>query len=56
MEKKNLFFDNYEQKLPFAYRFRPKKLEEYAGQEKITGENGTLRKIVKSGRIVNSIF
>lgn len=56
MDKKNLFFDNYEQKLPFAYRFRPMKIEEYAGQEKIIGENGTLRKILKSGRAVNSIF
>jgi putative ATPase len=56
MEKKNLFFDNYEHKLPFAYRFRPIKIEDYVGQEKIIGENGTLRKILKSGRAVNSIF
>ncbi len=56
MDKKNLFFDNYEQKLPFAYKFRPKTIEEYVGQENIIGKNGTLRKILKSGRAVNSIF
>lgn len=56
MEKRGLFFENYEHKLPFAYRFRPKKLDDYIGQEEITGENGTLRKILKSGRVVNSIF
>ncbi len=41
---------------PLADRIRPTTLDEVFGQKHILGENGLLRRIVKSGKIPNMIF
>ncbi len=56
MEKNTLFSSNYFARQPLAYRMRPKKIEEYIGQESIVGEKGVLRSLIKNGKAVNSIF
>lgn len=45
-----------EAKLPLAQRLRPKSLDEYYGQEKLVGENGILRNIIKSDQIPSFIL
>ncbi len=52
----NLFEGMYEEKKPLAYRYRPKTLEDFHGQEKLVGEKGIIRKIMEKGNIMNSIF
>jgi len=41
---------------PLAERMRPKKLEDYLGQEHITGPDGVLPRFIKSGNIPSMIF
>ena len=52
----NLFEGMYVEKKPLAYRYRPKNLEDFYGQEKLVGEKGIIRKIIENGKIMNSIF
>lgn len=52
---KNLFYNNSE-KMPLAYRMRPKKISEYIGQKKIIGEETLLYKMIKKRKIMNLIF
>ena len=41
---------------PLADRLRPKTLDEVVGQDHLVGENGTLSKLIKSGRMVSLVF
>ncbi|HRS53338.1 MAG TPA: replication-associated recombination protein A [Bacteroidales bacterium] len=41
---------------PLAEQLRPIKIDEYIGQEHLTGENGVLRKIILSGNIPSMIL
>ena len=41
---------------PLADRLRPKKLEEFIGQDHLVGENAVLRKIIESGNIPSFIL
>ena len=52
----NLFENLYDEKKPLAFRYRPRTLEDFYGQEKIVGEKGVLRKIIEKGTFMNSIF
>ena len=52
----NLFEELYKDKKPLAFRYRPKKLEDFYGQRKLVGKNGVLRKIIEKGTFINSIF
>lgn len=52
----NLFEEMYEKKEPLAYKYRPKNLDFFYGQEKLVGKNGIIRKILEKGKIMNSIF
>lgn len=45
-----------EAELPLAQRLRPTSLEEYYGQEKLVGENGILRNIIKTDKIPSFIL
>ena len=42
----NLFENQNQDKKPLAYRYRPKTLEEFAGQKNIVGDKGVLKKIL----------
>ena len=44
---------NYE---PLASKYRPKKLENFVGQEHLIGENGPIRKFLDTGKIPSMIF
>ena len=52
----NLFENLNGDKKPLAYRYRPKSLEDFYGQEKLVGKNGILRKIMDKGTFLNAIF
>ena len=52
----NLFENQNQDKKPLAYRYRPKTLEEFAGQRTIVGDKGVLKKILTKSRFMNSIF
>ena len=52
----NLFENMNGDKKPLAYRYRPKRLEDFYGQEKLVGKNGILRKIMDKGTFLNAIF
>lgn len=41
---------------PLAERMRPQNLEDYMGQTKLLGDNGSLRRVLKSGRMHSCIF
>ncbi|WP_417321103.1 replication-associated recombination protein A [Emcibacter sp.] len=41
---------------PLADRLRPGSLDEVVGQSHLTGENGTLRRMLKSGRLSSLVF
>ncbi len=41
---------------PLAERMRPQTLDEYMGQTKLLGEEGSLRRVLKSGRMHSCIF
>lgn len=41
---------------PFASKYRPSKLSEFVGQEKLVGENGTIKKFIETGQIPSMIF
>lgn len=41
---------------PLAARLRPKKLENFVGQEKLVGENGFIRRMLDSGKLSSMIF
>ena len=47
--------NTYENK-PAADRLRPSSFDEMAGQEKLVGKNGILRRMAKSGRLSSVIF
>ena len=53
---KSLFYENYRDKLPLAYRMRPVLLDDFLGQESIVGEGKILKKLIKKKKMVNSIF
>ncbi|MBN1916004.1 replication-associated recombination protein A [Candidatus Dojkabacteria bacterium] len=42
--------------MPLASQLRPKTLEEFIGQEHLTGEDGSLRILIDSGKIPSMIF
>lgn len=44
------------EKLPLAERLRPKKLEDFVGQQHLVGEGQVLHKLIESGKIVSMIF
>lgn len=52
----NLFEENYNQKKPLSYRYRPKNLSDFIGQEQLIGKNGIITKLIDKGRFINSIF
>lgn len=52
----NLFGENYKNIEPLAYKLRPKKLDEFVGQEKLLGENGMIRKLIIKLSLSNCIF
>lgn len=54
--KMNLFENLHEDKKPLAFRYRPKKLEDFYGQKRLVGEEGILKKIIEKGTFMNSIF
>jgi putative ATPase len=41
---------------PLAERMRPRKLEDYLGQQHLTGPDGVLRKFIQSGKLPSLIF
>ncbi|MDD3474566.1 MAG: replication-associated recombination protein A [Candidatus Dojkabacteria bacterium] len=41
---------------PLASKYRPKKLDDFIGQEHLVGENGPIRKFLESGNIPSMIF
>lgn len=41
---------------PLAERMRPRNLQEFVGQEHLTGEGGLLRRIIDSGKVPSLIF
>ncbi|MBQ7475624.1 MAG: replication-associated recombination protein A [Clostridia bacterium] len=45
-----------EKKRPAAERLRPRSFDEMAGQEKLVGKNGTLRRLVEHGVLPSVIF
>lgn len=45
-----------EAELPLAQRLRPKSLDEYYGQQKLVGEHGILKNIIKSDQIPSFIL
>lgn len=53
---KSLFENNYSDMKPLSYKLRPKKLDEFIGQEELMGKNKVLSKIVRSGKISNMIL
>jgi len=52
----NLFYNNSNDKMPLAYRMRPKKISEYIGQTKIIGQETILYKMLKKNKMMNLIF
>lgn len=52
----NLFYNNYSQLQPLAFRLRPKKIEDFVGQENVIGEKSVLRKLLEKNKMINSIF
>jgi len=42
--------------IPLAERIRPKSFDDIAGQERLFGKNGIVRRMISSGRIGNMIF
>lgn len=49
-------FDNRVETIPLASRLRPKKLEEFVGQEHLLGQGKMLRQIIEKDRISSMIF
>lgn len=52
----NLFSEKKEEHAPLSVKLRPKKLEEFVGQEKILGKGKVLRKLIESKKLSNMIF
>ena len=44
------------QNQPLAERMRPKGLEDFTGQERLTGKNGVIRKMIASGNLASFIL
>ena len=42
--------------IPLAERMRPKSLDEVAGQKRLLGERGVLRKLLAGGRLPSLVF
>lgn len=55
-DMKNLFSNNFEDVKPLAERLRPKRLEDFKGQESIIGKNGVLRSLIEKKAISNMIL
>lgn len=56
MNMGTLFQNNYNDIKPLSLKLRPKKLDEFIGQEELLGENKILTNIIKSGNISNMIL
>lgn len=58
--KKDFFFTIFAKRkhmpIPLAEQLRPHTLDEYIGQEELTGSNGILRKALQSGTIPSMIL
>lgn len=52
----SLFQGNFENIEPLSYKLRPKKLDDFVGQEKLLGENGIIRKLILNSKLSNAIF
>ena len=52
----NKIFNINEEIRPLAYRLRPKKLEDFIGQENIIGKDSLLYKLLINKKLLNSIF
>jgi putative ATPase len=52
----NLFSQNLTQHQPLAERLRPKELSGLLGQDKLVGESGLIRRLLKSGQLVSLVF
>ncbi len=52
----NLFSKNLELIKPLAERLRPKRLEEFKGQERLVGKNGVLRNLIEKKALSSMIF
>lgn len=42
--------------IPLAEQLRPRTLDEFVGQDELTGKNGVLRKVIESGKIPSMIL
>ena len=42
--------------IPLAERLRPRKLDEYIGQEHLVGRNGVFRKLLETGNVPSFIL
>jgi putative ATPase len=51
-----LYFCRMEEHIPLAERMRPKSLDEYIGQEHLTGNNAVLRRAIESGLLPSMIL
>ena len=56
MDQLSLFDNQTAQSRPLAERLRPKTLDEFAGQQHLTGEGKVLRRLIESDRISSMIF
>ncbi|MEO0293384.1 MAG: replication-associated recombination protein A [candidate division WOR-3 bacterium] len=52
----NNLFERGKGKAPLSYRVRPKKLEDFIGQEEIIGPGSPLRKLIEMGEVPSLIF
>lgn len=52
----SLFSQNLKTSQPLAERFRPLRLADFIGQEKLVGSNGVIRKLLEQDRVVSMIF
>lgn len=55
MEQESLFFDEIYD-APLAERMRPKKLDEFVGQQSLIGEGKVLRKLIDEDKVSSMIF
>lgn len=53
---KSYLCENFGIMVPLAERMRPVTLEDYIGQQHLTGPNGPLKKMLDSGRLASCIF
>lgn len=53
---KTLFSKTSYDNRPLSYRLRPKKIEDFVGQENLLGSNGILKRLIENEKINNCIF